>query len=143
MDLGIHFLKDVGLIRSKVTCNTCSRDMTWSGLGPVLKRDRARVHGGLFPEDLRSQQDRRDRESNFGRRKYRRGQPVKGKWVFGGVERESGKTFLVPVADRTADNLMAVTDAWIEPGTRSSVIAGVRTTISKRKVTHTAPSTIT
>jgi len=35
--------------------------------------------------------------------------------VFGGVERESGKTFLVP--DRTADTLMAVIDAWIEPGT--------------------------
>jgi len=37
--------------------------------------------------------------------------------VFGGVERESGKTFLVPVPDRTADTLMAVIDAWIEPGT--------------------------
>jgi transposase-like protein len=36
--------------------------------------------------------------------------------VFGGVERESGKTFLVPVPDRTADTLMAVIDAWIEPG---------------------------
>ena len=30
----------------------------------------------------------------FGRRKYNRGHPVKGQWVFGGVERESGKTFL-------------------------------------------------
>ena len=29
MDLGIQFLKDVGLIRSKETCNTCGRDMTW------------------------------------------------------------------------------------------------------------------
>ena len=29
MDLGIQFLKDAGLIRSKVTCNTCGRDMTW------------------------------------------------------------------------------------------------------------------
>ena len=29
MDLGIQFLKDVGLIRSKVTCNTYGRDMTW------------------------------------------------------------------------------------------------------------------
>jgi hypothetical protein len=28
MDLRIQFLKDVGLIRSKVKCNTCSRDMT-------------------------------------------------------------------------------------------------------------------
>jgi transposase-like protein len=36
--------------------------------------------------------------------------------VFGGVERESGKTFLVPVPDRTAKTLMAVIDTWIEPG---------------------------
>jgi len=27
MDLGIQFLKDVGLLRSKVPCNTCGRDM--------------------------------------------------------------------------------------------------------------------
>jgi hypothetical protein len=29
MDLGIQFLEDVGLIRSKVTCNFCGRDITW------------------------------------------------------------------------------------------------------------------
>jgi len=33
------------------------------------------------------------------------------------IERKSGKTFLVPVPDRTVDSLMAVIDAWIEPGT--------------------------
>jgi len=27
--LAVQFLKDVGLIRSKVQCNTCDRDMTW------------------------------------------------------------------------------------------------------------------
>jgi len=42
-------------------------------------------------------------ESKFGRRKYNMGHPVKGQWVFVGVERESGRTFLVPVPDRTAD----------------------------------------
>ena len=26
----LQFLKDVGLLRSKVQCNTCGRDMTWS-----------------------------------------------------------------------------------------------------------------
>jgi len=56
-------------------------------------------------------------ESMFGRRKYNRGHPVKGQWVFGGVERESGRTFLVPVPNRTADTLMTIIDAWIEPGT--------------------------
>ena len=53
----------------------------------------------------------------FGRRKYNIGHPVKGQWVFGVVERESGRTFLVPVPYRTADTLMTVIDAWIELGT--------------------------
>jgi hypothetical protein len=56
-------------------------------------------------------------ESKFGRHKYHRGHPVKGQWVFGGVERESGKTFLVPVPDRIADTLVDVLTAWVEPGT--------------------------
>jgi transposase-like protein len=37
--------------------------------------------------------------------------------VFGSVEIESGRTFLVPVRDRTADTLMAILRDWIEPGT--------------------------
>ena len=56
-------------------------------------------------------------ESKFGRRKCHRGHPVKGQWVFGGVERESGRTFLVPVPDRTADTLVAIIRDWIGPGT--------------------------
>ena len=56
-------------------------------------------------------------ESKFGERKYHRGQPVNGQWVFGGVECESSRTFLVPVLDRTADTLKGVIRAWIEPST--------------------------
>ena len=37
--------------------------------------------------------------------------------MFGLVERASGRTFLVPLPDRTADTLMTVIHAWIEPGT--------------------------
>jgi len=44
--------------------------------------------------------------------------PAKEQWVFGGVERHSGKTFLVTVPDRSAGTLMAVVEAWIEPGIR-------------------------
>jgi hypothetical protein len=29
-DLAVQFLKDVGLVRRKVQCNKCDRDMTWS-----------------------------------------------------------------------------------------------------------------
>jgi hypothetical protein len=56
-------------------------------------------------------------ESKIGRRKYNRGHPVDGQWVFGGVERGSGRTFLVPVPDRTADTLTALARKWVEPGT--------------------------
>ena len=35
-------------------------------------------------------------ESKYGRRKFHKGHPVKGQWVFGGVERESGEHFLFP-----------------------------------------------
>ena len=39
-------------------------------------------------------------ESAFGKRKYHRGRLRKTQWVFGGIERESNKVFLVPVKDR-------------------------------------------
>ena len=42
-------------------------------------------------------------ERKFGKRKYNTGHQVKGQWVFGGVERGNGKTFLVAVQDRTAE----------------------------------------
>ena len=37
-------------------------------------------------------------ESKISQRKYNRGHRVQGQWVFGGVERQSGRTFLVPVS---------------------------------------------
>jgi hypothetical protein len=37
--------------------------------------------------------------------------------VFGCAERDSGRTFLVPVPDRTADTLAAIVCCWIEPST--------------------------
>jgi hypothetical protein len=55
-------------------------------------------------------------ESKFCRQKYDRGHLIKGQWVFGGVEQGSGRTFLVPVPDRTADTLMTIIYDWIEPG---------------------------
>jgi hypothetical protein len=31
-NIAIQFLKDTGLIRSQMTCETCDRDMTWSAI---------------------------------------------------------------------------------------------------------------
>ncbi|KAF8778940.1 putative transposase-like protein like [Argiope bruennichi] len=56
-------------------------------------------------------------ESKFGKRKYNRGHRVEGQWVFGGVERGSGRTFLVAVHDRKAETLVSCIKQWIEPGT--------------------------
>ena len=56
-------------------------------------------------------------EIKFGRQKYHRGHHVEGQWVFGGVEWESSRTFLVPIPNRTADTLVAIICDWIEPGT--------------------------
>jgi hypothetical protein len=56
-------------------------------------------------------------DSKFDRRKYHRGHPVKEQWVFGGDEPESGRTSLALVPDRTADTLVNVIRAWIEPDT--------------------------
>jgi len=56
-------------------------------------------------------------ESKFGKRKYHRGHYVKGQWVFGGVERGTGRTFLVAVHDRSAKTLIGLIKQWILPGT--------------------------
>jgi hypothetical protein len=37
--------------------------------------------------------------------------------LFSGVERTSGKTFLIPAQDRTVDTLVIVISDWIEPDT--------------------------
>ncbi len=35
-------------------------------------------------------------KAKIGNRKYNRGRLLKGQWVFGGIERESKKLFLIP-----------------------------------------------
>ena len=56
-------------------------------------------------------------EAKFGRRKYNRGRVIEGQWVFGGIERGSRKTFLVPVDKRDAETLMTIIRKRVEPGT--------------------------
>jgi hypothetical protein len=56
-------------------------------------------------------------ESKFGKRKYHKGHRVEGQWVFGGIERESGKCFMVPVDKRDRKTLIPIIQKWILPGT--------------------------
>ncbi|XP_025264891.1 uncharacterized protein LOC112638075 [Camponotus floridanus] len=56
-------------------------------------------------------------EAKIGKRKYNRGRLVTGKWIFGGFERGTGKAFIVPVKNRTAETLLSVIKQWILPKT--------------------------
>lgn len=55
-------------------------------------------------------------ESKYFHRKYHRGQYRDGHWVFGGIERVSGKCFLVEVPDRSAATLEPLIRRFILPG---------------------------
>ena len=56
-------------------------------------------------------------ESKFGKRKYHRGHHVEGQWVFGGIEQDSRKCFMVAVDKRDEATLLPLIERWIEPGT--------------------------
>ena len=56
-------------------------------------------------------------ESKVGKRKYHRGHRVEGEWVFGGIEEDSRRCFLVAVEDRNEATLLPIIKEWIEPGT--------------------------
>lgn len=43
-DFAMQFLKGVGLLRNKVQCDTCGRDMTWSAAPNIPERFRWRCH---------------------------------------------------------------------------------------------------
>ncbi|KAK7507258.1 hypothetical protein BaRGS_00001193 [Batillaria attramentaria] len=55
-------------------------------------------------------------ESKYFHRKYHRGQWRDGHWVFGGIERDSGKCFMVEVPDRSRATLEPIVLQYILPG---------------------------
>jgi hypothetical protein len=75
-------------------------------------------------------------ESKFGKRKYHRGHYVKVQLVFGGVERGTGRTFLVAVHDRSAETLIDIIKQWILPVPLLTATTGQPTTPSVRKGTR-------
>uniref|UniRef100_A0A914QWH8 ISXO2-like transposase domain-containing protein n=1 Tax=Panagrolaimus davidi TaxID=227884 RepID=A0A914QWH8_9BILA len=56
-------------------------------------------------------------ESKFGRRKYHKGHKVDGIWIWGGLERSSGRVVMCPVQHRDKRTLHALIKRWIKPGT--------------------------
>ena len=57
-------------------------------------------------------------ECKFGKMKYHRGRAIEGKWVFGGICRQTKACFLVPVERRDKDTLLPIIRSHILPGTR-------------------------
>jgi len=55
-------------------------------------------------------------QSKYFHRKYHHGQWRDGHWVFGGIERDSGKCFLIEVPDRCAATLQPLIEQYILPG---------------------------
>jgi len=56
-------------------------------------------------------------EAKIRKRKFQKGRLITGQWIFGGVERETGKLFIECVPDRSASTLLTVIKKWIKPGT--------------------------
>jgi hypothetical protein len=56
-------------------------------------------------------------KSKVGKRKYHRGHLVEGQWVFGGIKKDSHKSFVAAVDDQSKRILIALIQKWIKPGT--------------------------
>ena len=57
-------------------------------------------------------------ESKYFHRKYHRGQWQTSHWVFGAVERNTGRCCLIEVPDRRRETLLPIIRQWILPGSR-------------------------
>lgn len=58
-------------------------------------------------------------EAKFGKWKKfgNSGLGIEGQWVFGGIQKDSGNCFLVPVETRDAATLLAILKECVLPGT--------------------------
>ncbi|KAK9874101.1 hypothetical protein WA026_002455 [Henosepilachna vigintioctopunctata] len=55
-------------------------------------------------------------EVKFGKQKYTN-RIIQGQWVFGGIERNTNKNFLIPVLNRSKETLLEIINEWVLPGT--------------------------
>jgi hypothetical protein len=60
----------------------------------------------------------------------------KARGFFGGVERESGRTFLVAIHDRSEQTLLALIKEWIEPDTTISDCWAAYSAIPRARYRH-------
>ncbi|KFD63859.1 hypothetical protein M514_24007 [Trichuris suis] len=76
-------------------------------------------------------------ETLFSKRKSHTGRKYPRQWVFWGICREMGESFLVPVADRSSRTLIPLIRQYIKPGTTviSDCWGGYRR-LSREDYTH-------
>lgn len=55
-------------------------------------------------------------EAKFGRSKYHRGRAITGQWLFGAIERDTKRLFVIPVPDRSSETLIPIICRRILPG---------------------------
>lgn len=55
-------------------------------------------------------------EAKLGKRKNNKARVVKGQWIFGGIERDSRKFFILPVYDSSSDSLIPIITRYIAAG---------------------------
>ncbi|KFD71256.1 hypothetical protein M514_16603 [Trichuris suis] len=77
-------------------------------------------------------------ETLYSKRKSHRGRLYPEQWVFGGVCRETGESFLVPVVNRSSRALIPLIRQYIRPGTTvmTDCWAGYRSLSSREDYTH-------
>ena len=80
-------------------------------------------------------------ESKFGKRKYHRGHHVEGQWVFGGIEQNSRKCFLIAVEKRMKQRCYLLFRNGLSREQLSYQIAGKRTVIWRNRVLLTEQQT--
>ena len=76
-------------------------------------------------------------ESKFGKRKYHRGHHVEEQWVFGGIEQNSRKCFLMAVEKRMKQRCYLLFRNGLSREQLSYQIAGKRTVIWRNRVLPT------
>lgn len=55
-------------------------------------------------------------EAKVGKRKYNSGRIIRGQWVFGGIERDSKKFFILPVPNRCSETLLPIIQQHVAVG---------------------------
>lgn len=61
-------------------------------------------------------------EAKFGKAKNNRGRIIEWQWVVGGIERNSHKTFFVPVQSRDKETLTEIIKEWVRKGMSSALL---------------------